>query len=159
VEAFTLHTETNLAERVHWLVFVFTSQRPIVLQNIICDCILAKAVLCYNDSKWFKLKYLQNLPSSLNRSLKRWWNSPKLSRLVLILCTQNASFDSVRDLYTIHCPLSKEYAVVVTYSTYHKSVLAATEFSAQLGAQCEWPLAQLGSVRPGSACSANEPLG
>jgi len=38
------------------------------------------------------LKYLQNLSSSLSKSSRRLWNSPKLSRLELILCTQKCLF-------------------------------------------------------------------
>ena len=64
---------------------------------------LRKFVFCFLIDVWINskiylnvseliLKYLQNLSSSLSKSSRRLWNSPKLSRLELILCTQKRLF-------------------------------------------------------------------
>ena len=64
---------------------------------------LRKFVFCFLIDTWINskiylnvseliLKYLQNLSSSLSKSSRRLWNSPKLSCLELILCTQKRLF-------------------------------------------------------------------
>jgi hypothetical protein len=64
---------------------------------------LWKFVFCFLIDVWINskvylnvseliLKYLQILSSSLSKSSRRLWNSPELSRLELILCTQKRLF-------------------------------------------------------------------
>jgi len=64
---------------------------------------LRKFVFCFLNDVWINskiylnvseliLKYLRNLSSSLSKSSRRLWNSSKLSRLQLILCTQKRLF-------------------------------------------------------------------
>jgi len=64
---------------------------------------LRKFVFCFLNYVWINskiylyvpkliLKYLKTLSSSLSKSSRRFWNSPKLSRLELILCTQKRLF-------------------------------------------------------------------
>ena len=89
------------------------------------------------------LKYLQNLSSSSSKSSRRLRNSPKPSRLELILWR------------LLHQILSMNIHASGLTSSQFRNV-SCTGFSlSPLGLQCEWPLARPSSSRFGSACSVN----
>ena len=78
---------------------------------------LRKFVFCFLIDVWINskrylnvseliLKYLQNLSSSLSNSPRRLWNSPKHSRLELLLCTQKRLFLVKNALQSNDCSYS-----------------------------------------------------
>ena len=104
-------------------------------------------------------KYLQNLSSSLSKLSRRLWNSPRHSRLVLILCTQKRLFLVYKRLLhqilsinentctwfdilivqtcQLHC-FQFGSARLALWTVTH----SAQSGLARLGLQCEWALKQ-----------------
>jgi hypothetical protein len=119
--------------------------------------------ICLNVSGLIQ-KYLQNLSSSLSKSSRRLWNSPKLSRLELILCTQKRLFLVNKRL--LHQILSINENICTWFDIFavQKCQLHCFQFeSARLAMWIVTRWARFSSVRSGSArlgttCSVNEPL-
>jgi len=110
------------------------------------------------------LKYLQNLSSSLSKSSRRLWNSPKLLRLQLILCTQKRLFLVRKRLLHQILSISENTHTWYDILAVQKCQLHCFQFgSARLAMWIVTRSARFSSVRSGSvglslACSVNEPL-
>jgi len=98
------------------------------------------------------LKYLQSLSSSLSKSPTRLWNSPKLSRLELILCTQKCLFLLNKRLLHQTLSIIENTCTWFDILTVQKCQLHCFKFgSARLAM---WIVTR--SARFSSACSENE---
>ena len=105
------------------------------------------------------LKYLQNLSSSLSKSSRRLWNSPRLSRLELILCTQKRLFLVYKRLLHQILPINENTSTWFDILAVQKCQLHCFQFgSARLAMWIVTCSARFSSVRLSSACSVNEPL-
>ena len=115
------------------------------------------------------VKYLQNLSSSLSKSSRRLWNSPRLSRLELILCTQKRLFLVYKRLLHQILHINENTCTWFDILAVQKCQLHCFQFgSARLATwivtrsgrsgSVRLGSARLGSARFGSACSVNEPL-
>ena len=116
----------------------------------------------YLNVSELNLKYIQNLSSSLSKSSRRLWNSPKLSRLELLLCTQKRLFlvnkrllhqilsinESTRSWFDIlaiqkcqlHCFQFGSAWLAMWIVTRLARFSSVRSGSTRLGLQCKWAL-------------------
>ena len=136
---------------------------------------LRKFVFCFLIDVWINskiylnvseliLKYLQNLSSSLSKSSRRLWNSPKLSRLDLILFTQKRLFLANKRLLHQILSINENTSTWFDILAVQKCQLHCFQFgSARLTMWAVTRSARFSSVRSGwarlgSACSVNDAL-
>ena len=140
---------------------------------------LRKFVFCFLIDVWFNskiylnvsefiLKYLQNLSSSLSKSSRRLWNSPKLSRLKFILCNQKRLFLVNKRLLHQILSINENTCTWFDILAVQKCQLHCFQFgsarlamwivtrsarfsSVRLGWQCEWALRNNCRTLPTSA--------
>jgi len=129
---------------------------------------LRKFVFCFLIDVWINskihlnvseliLKYLQNISSSLSKSSRRLWNSLKLSRLELILCTYKRLFLVNKRLFHQISSINENTCTWFDILAVQNCQLHCFQFgsarlamwivtrsarfsSARLGLQCEWAL-------------------
>ena len=137
---------------------------------------LRKIVFCFLIDVWINskihlneseliLKFVQNLSSSLSKSSGRLWNSPKFSRLELVLCTQKRLFLVNKRLLHQILSINENACTWFDILAVQKCQLHCFQFgSARLAL---WivtrsarfssdDLCRSGSARLGSPCSVNE---